>query len=309
MQGWLDLNTGDFVSATKDLEASVWIALAAHRDDIAAESAANCMSTTGYNLGRREEGDRWEKAAAALQRRLGPGHDRSAAWFYQDRANLRRREGRDDAALADFEQALVLKQKALVSNHPDIALSLLSIAAVDNDLGNHAAALVAAVKAVDIFQNAYGSNSPQVAFPLGNRGESYELLGRYPEAERDLRRAVELSGQWVGPDHPWTAYPLTALGKTLLLEHHFREAAPVLERALRIREKSEPNAEMVAETRFALARTRWELGQDRSAALTLAQSARDAYRKMPGEARHAADVDAWLAGKSASQGPSGRLSD
>ena len=91
---------------------------------------------------------------------------------------------------------------------------------------------------------------------------------------------------------------MTALGKTLLLEGRAREAAPVLERALRIREKSEPNAEMVAETRFALARARWELGQDRSGALTLAGTARDTYRKMPGEAKHAAEVDAWLAGKS-----------
>ena len=162
---------------------------------------AESISITGYSLGRVDDGERWQKAAAALQRRLGPGHDRAAAWFYQDRANLRRREGRDDAALADLQQALALKQRVLASNHPDIALSLLSIAAVDNDLGNHAAALVAASKAVDIFQNAYGSSSPQMAFPLGNRGESYELLGRYPEAERDLRKTVELSGQWVGPDH------------------------------------------------------------------------------------------------------------
>jgi tetratricopeptide (TPR) repeat protein len=297
MQGWLDVTAGDALSALKSQEAAVWVALAAHRDDIAAESAANCMSTTGYYLGRREDGDRWERVAAALQRRLGPGHDRSAAWFYQDRANLRQREGDNQAALSDYRQALVLKQKVLAPNHPDIALSLLSIANVDNDLGNHVAALAASDNAVDIFRNAYGSSSPQLAFPLGNRGESYELLGRYPEAEQDLNLAVDLSAKWVGPDHPWTAYPLTALGKTLFLEHRVREAAPILERALHIREKSEPNAELVAETRFALARARWELGQDRTGALTLAEAARDAYRKIPGHAKQGAEVDAWLAGK------------
>ncbi len=299
MQGWLDLNTGDALSATKNQEAAVWVALAAHRDDIAAECAANCMSTTGYYLGRRDDGERWEKAAAALLRRLGPGHDRSAAWFYQDRANLRQREGDNQRALSDDQEALALKQKVLAPSHPDIALSLISIASVDNDLGNHLAALAAADKAVDIFREAYGSSSPQLAFPLGNRGESYELLGRYAEAERDLRKTIDLSAQWVGPDHPWTAYPLTALGKTLILEHHLHEARPILERALRIREQSEPNAELVAETRFALAEARWELGQDRTGALTLAAAARDTYRKMPAEAKHAAEVDAWLAGKTA----------
>ena len=301
MQGWLDLNSGDALSATKNQEAAVWVALAAHRDDVAAESAANCMSTTGYYLGRREEGGRWEKVAEALLRRLGPGHDRTAAWFYQDRANIRQRQGNSQAAISDYEKALALKQKVLAPNHPDIALSLLSMASAYNEQGDHVAALAAADKAVNIFRDAYGSSSPQVAFPLGNRGESYELLGRYTEAERDLRLAADLSAEWVGPDHPWTAYPLTALGKTLLLEHHFREATPILERALRIREKSEPNAELVAEARFALARARWELGQDRTGALTLAEAARDTYRKMPEQAKHATEVDAWLAGKTANK--------
>ena len=155
MQGWLDLNTGDAVSATKSQEAAVWVALAAHRDDVAAESAANCMSTTGYYLGQREEGNRWEKVADALLRRLGPGHDRTAAWFYQDRANIRQREGHNQAAISDYEKALGLKQRALAPNHPDIALSLLSMASVDNELGNHVAALAAADRAVDIFRNAF----------------------------------------------------------------------------------------------------------------------------------------------------------
>jgi tetratricopeptide (TPR) repeat protein len=258
------------------------------------------MAMQGYFLGHREESERWEKLAEAIQRRLGPGHDRTAAWLYQDRADIRIRQGDYQAALADLERALSLKQKVLSPDHPDIAISLLSIAAVQNELGDHSAALIAADKAVAIYENAYGKESPLVAHPLGDRGESYELLGRYPEAERDLRRTVDLSGQWVGPDHPWTAYPLTALGKTLILEHRLREATPVLERALRIREKSEPNAELVAETRFALARARWELGDDRAGALSLAQAARDTYRKMPEQAKHATEVEAWLAGKSAS---------
>jgi tetratricopeptide (TPR) repeat protein/tRNA A-37 threonylcarbamoyl transferase component Bud32 len=298
-QSWLEEQTGQPAAAAKTLEVELWAALGARRDDLAVEAAAEAMAMAGYFLARHAEAERWEKLADALQRRLGPGHDRTAAWLYQDRAIVRAREGNNQAALSDLEQALALKQKVLPPNHPDIAISLLSIASTQNQLGDHEAALVAADKAVKIYEDAYGSESPQVAHPLGDRGESYELLGRYPEAERDLRRAVDLSAQWVGPDHPWTAYPLTDLGKTLILDRHLREATPILERALRIREKSEPNPEMVADTRFALARARWELGQDRTGALTLAEAARDTYRKMPTEAKHAAEVDAWLAGKSA----------
>ena len=293
-QSWLEGQTGQSAAAVKTLEAEVWAALAARRDDLAAEAAGDAMAVAGGYLAHPEEAGRWEKLAEALQRRLGPGHDRTAAWLYQDLANLRAREGNYQAALSDSEQALSLKRKVLPPDHPDIAISLICIAIVQNELGEHKAALVAADKALKIYENAYGSESPQVASPLGERGESYEQLGRYSEAERDLRRAVDLSAQWVGPDHPWTAYPLTALGKTLILEHHLREAMPILERALRIREKSEPNAELVAEARFALAQARWESGYNRASALHLAEAARNTYSNMPNHAKDLGQIEAWL---------------
>ena len=135
--------------------------------------------------------------------------------------------------------------------------------------------------AVEIYRSAYGADSPLVAHPLGIRGETLGFLGRYEEAERDLRRAVNLSTAWVGADHPWTAYPLTALGKTLISEGRWRAATSVLGQALRIRARSEPNAELLGRARFALARARWEAGEDRAETRALATAARDAYRNLP----------------------------
>jgi hypothetical protein len=51
----------------------------------------------------------------------------------------------------------------------------------------------------------------------------------------------------------------------------------------------------VAETRFALARARWEANQDRRGARTAAEAARDAFRKLPGPTKQAAEIDDWLA--------------
>jgi tetratricopeptide (TPR) repeat protein len=101
----------------------------------------------------------------------------------------------------------------------------------------------------------------------------------------------------MGADHPWTAYPLTALGKTLLAQERYREALPILEKAHRIRERAELSPDNVAETRFALARARWALNRDRPGALALAIAARDAYRKLPGQAKRTAEVEGWLADK------------
>ena len=149
-QSWLEVQTGESEAAAKTLEAAVLAALAARRDDLAAESAAQEVAIAGYFLGRREEGERWERLAQALQRRLGPGHDRTAAWLYQGRGDIRDRRGDYKGAFSDFELALSLKEKVLPPDHPDIAISLLSIANVQNELGDHRAALVAADKAVEI---------------------------------------------------------------------------------------------------------------------------------------------------------------
>ena len=299
---WLEVESGAPSEAAKLWQKAVWSAVAAHRDDIAVEGAAGLVGMTGYFLGRGEDAGRWEEVGEALLQRLGPGHDRTASWFYQDRAIARQRKGDYPAALADLDLALSLKSKVLAPNHPDIAATLLTIANVRNQVGDYHAALVAADRAVKIDQSAYGGGSPLVAHPLGIRGETLFFLGRYAEAESDLRMTVDLSTVWVGADHPFTAYPLSALGKTLIGERRWREAISVLENALRIRESSEPNLELVAETRFALAQARWEVGQDRTGARALATKARDAYRTLPEHGKQAGEIDAWLANRCLPEG-------
>jgi len=122
-----------------------------------------------------------------------------------------------------------------------------------------------------------------------------ELLGRHEEAERDLVLSVEGRTAQVGPDHPWVAYPLTALGKTLTAESRSKQAVPILERALRIREHAEHYADLLAETRFALADALWAAGDDRARARSLAEAASRAYRALPGFAERAGQVERWVA--------------
>jgi serine/threonine-protein kinase len=205
--------------------------------------------------------------------------------------------------LRDLEVSLALKRKVLPPDHPDIAISLISMADSQEELGDFAAALRWTEQGLDLYRRAYGAGSPLLGHPLSNRGELLNRLGRNEEAERDLRESVERWSGWLGPAHPWMGYPLTALGKTLIDLRRPREAVPVLERALRIRDGSEPNQELVAETRFALAHARFEAGENRSGALALAESARDAYRKIPGQAKHAREVEAWLAANAAAKRP------
>jgi tetratricopeptide (TPR) repeat protein len=300
-RAWLEQESSDSAAAVKTLDETVWMALAAHRDDIAAESAAQAVGINGYFLSNQDEANRWDKIADALVRRLGPGHDRIAAWFHHGRATWSTRVGDHQKAAKEFEIALALKRKVLPANDPDIARTYYAIALNEIDLQDGQAALDAAEQALAIYRAAYGSASPLLWGLLDTRGEVFELQGRYAEAESDFRLSLERVEGLFGSDHLWTAVALSDLGKVLLDEKEASSAVPILERALRIRERDEPSLENVAETRLALGRALWAASEDRPRAVVLVTSARDVYRKLPGHGRQVAEAQAWLAAR---QGPS-----
>ena len=292
--GWLEAQMGDPTVAAKTSEETVWVALAAHRDDIAAENASQLVAVFSDELGRAEAAARWAPLAEALVRRLGPGHERIAAWFHQDRGIALYRAGNYQGALADFDTALALKRKVLPPNHPDIANTLTEIGVIFTTTGKGDRALTAIDQALNIYRTAYGASNPLVWIALVKRGELFNVLHRYKDAEADLRLSLQSSATFLGTTVPWTADPLTALGKTLLAEEKYREASSVLEKALDIRDHTASDPLDAAETRFALAQVHWALDRNRTDALSLAIAARDAYRKLPGHDAEAGEVDAWL---------------
>jgi serine/threonine-protein kinase len=237
-----------------------------------------------------------------LLERLGPGHDRAAAWLANDRAILRIRRGDKTGGLVDLREALALKQRTLGPNHPDVGLSLATMGALFEELGDSAGALDAAEKFLETYRGAYGDDSPLLAHPLFNRATALALGGRHAEAEKDLRDAITRWTSLLGPDHSLIGHGLTALGKSLIELDRAREAVPILERAVRIRERAEPLKEPVAESRFALARARWRAGRQDEETRALVVAARDTYRASPKHAREAAEIDAWLAANARSGG-------
>jgi len=300
-QAWLAERMSHPADAEKIEEEAFALALASRRDDVALESAALLSGITGYGLAHYDDADRWDRFGQALLKRLGTGHARAEAWLAQDRSLTRIARGDLQGALVDLRAALAIKERALGPDHPDVGTSLASIGTLLTDMDDYQGALEADNRHLELWRRAYGAENPLLAHPLGNRGEALALLGRYAEAEKDLREAIARWPSIVGVDHPNIAYPLTALGKSLLAVGRAREAIPVLERAVRIRERNEPKRDMIAESQFALARARWEAGVDRDGSRTLALAARDAYRALPGETKHAAEIDAWLTAR----GPSG----
>jgi eukaryotic-like serine/threonine-protein kinase len=299
---WIQDFSGEFAASVTTYEEALWVSLSARRDDVALE-CASCLASNASRLGRREEADRWLRMGQALLDRLGPEHERGAAWFHHNRGNVRNDRGDHTGAVEEYRLALAAKQKVLPPDHHDIAVTWAAIGAALTEGGKHEAALEPTNNSLAIYQRAFGADSPLLAYVFGNRGEILGQLGRHAEAERDLRESLARWTVQIGPDHLWTAHASTALGNTLMAQGRTAEAREVLEKALRIREKSEPITERVAQTRFALARVLWRAGS-RVRAVALAQAAHDAYERAPSARKEADEVAAWLgdhrlAGKSA----------
>jgi tetratricopeptide (TPR) repeat protein len=281
-------------SAESDLEESVRLALASRRDDVAAESAAQLAGVEGVYLARFDDGERWALLADAELDRLGDGHDRVRSWIFQNRSDIRERANDIEGALVFIRRAIALKEKTLPADSPDLASSLVTEAWLIHRQGDDAAALATNDRAQEIFTRAYGAGSPAIALILSNRGEYLVALGRHDEAIAAFRGAL---GRWepqLGAEHPFLAHPLTGLGLAHLAAGRPGDALPPLERALRLREAREPDANMVAETRFALARALWSAGTDRARARRLAEQARDTYLRDRARASSATEVSTWL---------------
>jgi tetratricopeptide (TPR) repeat protein len=259
------------------LEEAVWTALAAKRDDVAADTSAILAACVGYYLSRPEDGWRWAHLAQALIDRMGPGHDRSRAWLLQDEANIKLVEHDARGALALFQQAVAIKETLVPPDDRDLSISVEAAGDTMHQLGRNEEALRLNERAYELSVRADGPAAADMPLVLSNRGEYLVALGRAAEAIPVFREALAIARANDGRETGWTAYPLTGIGQALLSLARPAEAVEPLEHALRLREANEPNASVVADTRFALARALWDGGGDRRRARALAAQARQAY--------------------------------
>ena len=277
----------------KDLEESVWTALAVRRDDVAAEAGARLAADTGAYLARPEEGERWARLTNAILDRMGPGHELIRAWLLQSEGLIKQGQRDYAASLAFFQRALALKQKVLPPDHPDLALSLSALAEQLHRLGRDEEALAMSRRAQETDVRAYGPNASVLWLDLSNQGEYLVALGRAREAV-PVFEGVLARCDASGFSAMAKGYPLTGLGQARLALGEPQRARAPLEQALRVREANEADPTVVAETRFALARALWDADGERPRARRLASEARDAYAHAT-DAPHREAVDAWLA--------------
>jgi serine/threonine protein kinase len=292
VQGAVFGRSNDVKAAEKTLVEAFWAADASRHDEVRAAAATELVFVFGYQETQFDEAERWSGTAEAVLQRLG-GHELLRAWQLNNIGTVRGLKGDRLAALQALQQSLVLKEKALGHDHPDVGVAEGNIAVELEALSRNQEALSHLDRAIPLIEGGFGAGHPVLATELNNRGEILCALGRQRDARQSFERARIIWERELGLEDRNLAYALTGIGVTYLAENDAASALAPLERAFKIREAHESEPSRRAETRFALARALWETNHDRMRARALAEQAREGYAKGEAKAK-VVEVDSWL---------------
>ena len=122
-------------------------------------------------------------------------------------------QGRYSEAIPLAQRALAIREKALGSDHPEVAQSL-----------NNPAELYRV--------------QVEVVISLNNLAELYRIQGRYADAEPLFKRSLAINEKALGPEHPNVATSLNNLAALYESQGRYTDAEPVYQRASNTRENT-----------------------------------------------------------------------
>jgi tetratricopeptide (TPR) repeat protein len=146
-------------------------------------------------------------------------------------------QGRFSEALPLAQRALTIREKALGPNHPEVAVSVNSLADLYAVQGRYADAEPLYKRALAIREKTLGPDHPDVAVSLSRLAELYRAQGHYAAAEPLYQHTLAILEKAHGPDHPAVATALNSLADLYQDQGRYADAEPLYKRALAIREK------------------------------------------------------------------------
>jgi CHAT domain-containing protein/Tfp pilus assembly protein PilF len=147
-------------------------------------------------------------------------------------------QGKYNEAEPLYKRSLSIREKALGSNHPDVAASLNNLAGLYYSQGNYSAAEPLLKRSLSIYEKALGSNHPDVATSLNNLAALYRTQGNYSAAEPLYKRSLSIYEKALGSNHPDVALSLNNLAELYRTQGNYSAAEPLYKRSLSIYEKA-----------------------------------------------------------------------
>jgi CHAT domain-containing protein/Tfp pilus assembly protein PilF len=228
---------------------------------------------------------RWTVKKLQLAAAMSPAEQRELS--EADRAGRTCEElyagGKYDEALPLAKQQVDSYRKLLGDEHPAVAESLNTLAAVLATKGNHAAAEPLLREAVAMRRRLLGDAHPGVALVLGHLAVILHNKGDYAAAEPLYREALAMHRKLLGNEHAAVAENLNNLAVFLTARGDYVAAEPLLREALATRRKLLGNEHVdVAISLDFLASLLREKGDSNAAAL-LSREAVSILRKRLGD--------------------------
>jgi serine/threonine-protein kinase len=298
LRGSLHNDAGRADAAVECLAKSVWCAELARHDEVAAEAATYIVYTCGYLQARFEVAEIWCDHTEMLLGRMG-NHDALRGWYLNNRAAMRKAQGRLSHAIDDAREAIAAKTRAFGPDAPDVGLSFLNLSGYLVEAGSIQEGIEASARAIEILTAGLGPEHPKTAVALSNHGEWLCRTQRFSEAVGFAERALPIFERETDPTGPFVAHASWVVGLAAAHLGDLDRALPALERARKIREGSNAVAGELGEVHFALGRTLYEDGARRRG-MELVLRARQEYLQAPQTTfveADLADLNRWLAAR------------
>ena len=231
----------DLAAAT--LEQAFRRALSARHDQLAAQAANLLLYIRGHRQSMLAVGSAWEQVASALLQRRDNNH-KLAIDFYGNRGLLRSAQGDHQAALADFDHALLAVEALYGKDHLKYARILGSAAQVHFGQRRYEAARAEQERALSIREGNVGRDHPIVASSLNALALTLLHLGELSTAEKQVRRALSIQERALSSQHPDVAATLRTLAEILLRQARPAEALQQIDRALTILQTRAPGSKL-----------------------------------------------------------------
>ncbi|CAF3878213.1 unnamed protein product [Adineta steineri] len=163
------------------------------------------------------------------------------AHYYVSLGIVQYQKGDYEKSIWYYEQALQIEQKALPSNHPNLASSYNNIGSTYVNMGEYSKALSYFEKALEIKRKTLPLNQPKLATSYNNIGSTYFNMGEYSKALSYFEKALEIKRKTLPSNHPDLATSYYSIG---LVYNDIGEQSKALsshEEALKIRQKTLPS--------------------------------------------------------------------
>ena len=146
-------------------------------------------------------------------------------------AETHRSDGKLDRAESLLRSSLAVREKALGTEHPDVAASLNNLGVFYYGRHQYAMAEPLFQRALVIWEKAFGAEHQNVARGLRHLAEVYGAQDRYRQAVASYQRVVSIQEKSAGIDNPELAATLKSWALLLRKTNRKGEAEKLEERA------------------------------------------------------------------------------